>query len=231
MTRTQFGAAVAASILLASTLAASPASATSHTITVFQGIEGSILFSDYTDFSSMPAGVVPPSYTDGGMHLDDIAPAPFGPFAHYRHTASGVSSLPTLGYTEFTLQDGNDFSGLTVWLDQTTQQLAASIFYQVLFEDSSSLTGSFSGVQFGNSLPFTFEGSAPIQALRIQSGFNSQQSAFGAGATNVVVFQAVGAFRETQPTSAPEPAAWALLIAGFGIAGSALRRKHRAACA
>ncbi len=69
----------------------------------------------------------------------------------------------------------------------------------------------------------------------IGPGETSSQFFFGAAPDSKVTFflykRDVGSafFTKDTSTGAPEPAAWALMIGGFGLAGAALRRRPRTA--
>ena len=61
-----------------------------------------------------------------------------------------------------------------------------------------------------------FTAIAPVGAVRLQLGINDDIFGDNSGALNVDVSAAV-----------PEPASWALMIAGFGLSGAVMRRRRK----
>lgn len=110
-------------------------------------------------------------------------------------------------------------------------------------DDSGELAGTLIGSDFG--LPDILGFSAPFGSLVGRYGDGSFQlfganfggAATGSGALTLFYWDTftgdnfgditfdVSAVTPTQTGAVPEPAAWALLLLGFGLAGAALRRR------
>jgi hypothetical protein len=104
---------------------------------------------------------------------------------------------------------------------------------------SEQLTGSFGGDAFSTA---TFFNSQPVGVPGDFSGWAKASFYFTAGATNQVLsFLAVGTPAANLPpvsfldkvslTDVPEPAAWAMMLVGFGSLGGAMRRRRKIAAA
>jgi hypothetical protein len=95
----------------------------------------------------------------------------------------------------------------------------------------NELLGDFvdgSGVVIGDAFaigngPFSII--APTGAVRLQLGLNDDIFSDNSGSLSIQVDGS------TAPGGVPEPATWALMLGGFGLAGAALRRRRQAAAA
>jgi hypothetical protein len=89
--------------------------------------------------------------------------------------------------------------------------------------DAMNVTGN---ADSGYTFIFEKSGDTPDGATHIQLGLNDDIFGDNAGALSVCVGASVDACA-TAP-GVPEPASWALMLGGFGLAGAALRRRRQA---
>jgi hypothetical protein len=117
-------------------------------------------------------------------------------------------------------------------LAQTLTGLTGGASYTVTFEGNSHAI-------FPNALAVYADGVKKVSLINFNNGFATYGFDFVAGGTtaDVEVFGRndfftvqVDNFRLTGGPrgAAPEPAAWALMLGGFGLAGAAMRRKRAA---
>ena len=95
----------------------------------------------------------------------------------------------------------------------------------VCFKDtgpSNNCTGASNGLAIGASASGTFNLSfANLPATLILSDFSVRYQGIDSKTLSIVGGSASG----TPVTAVPEPAAWAMMLAGFGLIGTALRRR------
>ena len=128
----------------------------------------------------------------------------------------GISQGLTLGAGSYTLHfflSGNPDSGLGV----KTVQVAVGDAFQNFSYDTSTAGNSHGDMRYVlETLNFTTAGPTTLQFTSV----DDPSSAFGPVIGGVSVSGAV-----------PEPATWALMLGGFGLAGVALRRRRMALAA
>jgi hypothetical protein len=124
------------------------------------------------------------------------------------------------GYTRITLASLADFANIQFMASSGFFGGGATLFYELLNNGVSVQTGA-AGPAPGYLQAFAYYGfsGGGFDEVRLQAQFGSQFSTsnFEAGAYDAIA--ANGA-------TVPEPAIWALMIGGFGMAGAALRRRR-----
>jgi hypothetical protein len=147
-------------------------------------------------------------------------------------TQFGDTSFTTVEFGSFNElpTDGNwqAVFGPTGGIGGIRQSFASAGTYNVSF-DLANTSGSFSSVDFGgiNLLSNVGDSTYTSYLFNVTVGANStlsfsfQNTPDYYSLDNVVVELASG--------TVPEPDTWAMLIAGFGLTGAAMRRRRRAA--
>ena len=121
--------------------------------------------------------------------------------------------------------------------DYTLSFDVGALFYQFSFGPATvdllingALAGSFTatpgdgdGISWSR-YSYSFSGTGAPVSIGLYSSLSLSSSNLGVGLDNVVL---EGALRDGPPTGAiPEPASWAMLIAGFGLVGAMARRRR-----
>jgi hypothetical protein len=160
------------------------------------------------------------AYTrDGAAGLDSgVSAPPPGDTSYYESVESGGSATLTslAGMTQFSFYMGSPDTynnvSLTIIGQSGTTVLAGDHIWCQNPDDPASTCYKGGGDQsLGFVVTYTF---APDAVKSIQ---------FTSLGSNAFEFDTLGAI------SVPEPASWALMIAGFGLAGASLRAKRRQA--
>lgn len=129
-----------------------------------------------------------------------------------RHDGSGI-----------TLTSGSTVVGLGNFvIDTSASQLLADVTLNgnAFASGAAILEFDLSGLTAGQITDL----SNPVISLRFtQTGADALTQAFGAPNLAGVEF----GLAATSPVAVPEPAAWAMMIVGFGAIGAALRQRHR----
>ena len=131
-----------------------------------------------------------------------------------------------LGYTKISLANGGDFNaveflaGTSAWLGKQNLQ------YQ-LFNDGVLVAGGFLnglGTIFSSLKTIGFEGTdgTVFDELRLQSISGKKFNNYG---YDQLILDNITLSAVT--SAVPEPATWAMMITGFGLAGSAIRRRRQ----
>ena len=122
------------------------------------------------------------------------------------------------GYTAITLQSGADFPAIQFAVGSGYFDSGAALNYQLLNDGAVVQTG-VAGLAPAYHNGFAIYGfyGAPFDEVRLQVNFDGafDANAFDAGDFDAITVGLI-----------PEPNAWALLIAGFGLTGAALRRRR-----
>lgn len=216
----------------AATLAISimAASATSAAVTVestnfiasptfFNGFEGIASDPNFTDPFFFPANT---AYSEGGITVEYVGSATMWLQYQYVGNFGWYEDGGGTGYTKVTLTNGADFTGLQFL--SGTGFGSSTTYYQALNNGSVVSTGTLGPVTGGDGSNLLHQGlsGGGFDEVRLQShisggGFNP--ATYEAGAYDS--FAANGA-----TGGVPEPASWALMIAGFGMVGVAARRRN-----
>jgi hypothetical protein len=125
-----------------------------------------------------------------------------------------------------------DITGLAVgstvtisyWVAQWAQNSAGSLTASLIGTDAEAKVVNVPyapGAQSAAWTLYTLSGVAQSDTVRVQFVGYSGSTSIGAPGLDDVSLSVTG--------GAPEPAAWALMIAGFGLTGAALRRRSAAA--
>lgn len=169
-------------------------------------------------------------YVEGGLVVHHVNVPQFGSelfvkpgdpmtFPEYFPGADGVWGWYALGYngyTRVTLESGDEFSAVQFLAAGGFASGGNVLLYQLLNNGAVVATSSFT---IGDTLSYYGFSGGGFDEVRLQSrNFNQ-------------VFDPVGQdYLALDNLSAnavvPEPAAWVLLIAGFGVAGARLRRRR-----
>lgn len=113
---------------------------------------------------------------------------------------------------------------LTYWVGQWAQNSSGTLTASLIGADVASqvVTLAYSpGAQSSAWTMYTLSGVAQSDTVRVQFVGDSGSTARGAPGLDDVSLSVTG--------GVPEPAAWALMIAGFGMAGGLLRRRRSVA--
>lgn len=161
----------------------------------------------------IPLPVVIPSCAVSG--LDDIVPNAQACNGYYQGNLLNNASLvqQTLGLAGLGL----------VWNGVTLEKLdpgAATLNFNTVLNGLTWI-----GIHYGKGQgPVDVEGGVTA-FYRFDAGVNRDTFAITPGSISGVSLYA------TSPGTVPEPAAWALMIVGFGLAGTAMRRRAKVAFA
>ena len=145
--------------------------------------------------------------------------------AHTEIIAQGSSGAPGFyigsGGNQYRLSDAYGSPGLTFHVDDAFHNL-------LLTNGAGALQFSIDGTQVFSGAQVNFGGACDT---RIGNQFCGVYNEFFKGSIDTVrIFSGVATYDEASGPDAgagvPEPASWALMIAGFGLAGAALRRRR-----
>ncbi|UAK25763.1 PEPxxWA-CTERM sorting domain-containing protein [Sphingomonas nostoxanthinifaciens] len=182
----------------------------------------------------------PGSTTSSGHILQDHASN--GELTWFTPNATASATAPLVDFTSSVTISGNSYSNGAMFPSNGAGGSDSAGFQAAIF------TGSFT---FGTAQDFTFTFSADDDALLFVDGISALQIggvhsastvsstvSLGAGTHSFKLFyadrQQTGAALSfsipddiivSAPSPAPEPAAWAMFVGGFGLIGGALRRK------
>lgn len=192
-------------LLLASILAgaamAAPASAADFSFTGNLADANDVAFFDFTLDSASTVTLRTYSYA-GGVNAagDTIARGGFDPILALFDKSTGA------------LIGQNDDGGSFVPADPNTGNHYDTYFSQALAAGTYTVSiGAFSNFAIGPNISNGFSGGG---------NFIGRESRWA--------FDVLGANVASGPGGVPEPATWALLIGGFGMAGAAMRRRKAA---
>jgi hypothetical protein len=213
---------------LVSALLLAAAGAPAHALTVAWGdwVNAEGLYGAYID---TPGGTVTAIYAGAANGL--LSGPCIGPVPDYwaAGTYNGPANKPvceallfSVGGAKsisFSAEVENLYVAVANW-DETT------VLFDAPFELISTGPGHFgTGTPVINPGSTGFTGDGPVHAiLRFNGPFSSL--AFTDTDTAFPRFLTIGV--GPGPAPVPEPASWAMLIAGFGLVGSAIRRRHSA---
>ena len=185
---------------------------------------------NYNGFEGLGSGVVPASYSEDGIDVTyvgdnngiwtDSQPAAEGNYSWYPNGGG-------LGYTRFAFDDASGFQLLVAsgWFgpDYTT------LSWQVLLDGALVGTGSLDGfvAHYGGGWVYFGFSDDLFDEVRLQ--VRIQPGPFTTGVLEAGTYDAVTLTRAV-PGGVPEPASWAMLIAGFGLVGGVARRRRLGAC-
>ncbi len=227
-------------ILLAAmaTLAAGPASATAYYATFTGNLTGAADFAGLfgppgTDISGMPFSA---RYrVDPGVPGISVLTSGYGSFQELASGSAGhfpqaISATLTInGHTQVV---SGGYNGTVVQEDDYTPGFPRigngdEILYVA---EGFPTAGTFTSLSFSiedvvSDITFTSNFAAPFENQFYGTTLQDSRFEFSNGSN-----QAYGSLRATHlsvTASVPEPASWMMLIAGFGLAGAALRRQSR----
>jgi len=149
--------------------------------------------------------------------------------------ANGYGSngrLDSAGYNPLTGPTVDAYNSTTLGAHDATSPLMQGVNSL----SSSFYNSDFTGVASGATLVASWDNARPLEAYNAAQNvigitlFPSVSSYGGASGDYRPLFDNALAFTGSA-SAAPEPAAWALMIAGFGLAGAALRRRAKLATA
>ncbi len=221
---------VFASVLAVSTALAAPAGAAivvenSHFIaapTSFNGFEGIASNPNFSAPFYFPGNT---PYSEGGITVEYVGSAPNQMWLQYQFVGDfgWYANGGGTGYTKVTLSNGGDFGALE-FLAGSGFSGGSTTYYEALFNGTVVSTGTIGAVTDGygnNGLQYFGLSGGGFDEVHLKSNFD--------GAFNPNTFEA-GSFDSFAALSAapgvPEPASWALMIAGFGLTGAAMRRRQ-----
>lgn len=154
----------------------------------------------------------------------DIEPTPFNEFSTIRGAAGAANVLEA---DDNGFCNSNPLSGSCFGTPANFEHLGP-------YDHGASFTFSFDALKAGASQTFTiFYGVAPSERAAINALATVGAEVYSLGQANIggspgdesfiFGFKGVGG---TVVTGVPEPASWALMIGGFGLAGAAIRRRR-----
>ncbi|WP_293901950.1 PEPxxWA-CTERM sorting domain-containing protein [Phenylobacterium sp.] len=153
----------------------------------------------------------------------------------------GACSIATnTGYVASPFKDddpgssGNHFPGHYLpgeWSADPNEGLFLNALIGATANDLGEVQSVFSvgSVLAGGVQQIEYFGTRAAGATRLQFGVNDDIFADNGGALTICVDKGTTACADHDFAAVPEPASWALMIAGFGLAGAALRSRRRLA--
>ena len=214
---------LASAALAAFTLASSGASA-AMTVESTNFITSPAYFNGFEGISSDPNFQSPyffPSntaYAEGGITVEYVGSAQMWLQYQYAGNYGWYENGGGTGYTKVTLTNGADFGALQFL--SGTGFSSSTTYYQALNNGAVVSTGTLGAVTggYGNN-GFRYQGlsGGGFDEVRLQSNFS--------GGFNAANYEAGAYDSFAANTGVPEPAVWALLISGFGMAGAMIRRR------
>ena len=218
-------------LLLAAVLVggAVPASAISVQTSEFI-FGGGTNFTGFEGFGAMGGGTQAPSYSEDGIDVVYVGDT-VGIWTESQTTPDGMYSwYPNgggNGYTRFTFEDANAFQILlsSGFYPGPTTALAWEVRLDGALVDTGLLIGYAPNYEEG----WVFFGFSDglFDEVRLQVRFDP--GPFSPNASEAGAYDAVTLTRAI-PDGVPEPASWAMMIAGFGLVGGVVRRRRPAAC-
>lgn len=210
------------------TIAIMAASAASAAVTVestnfiaspafLNGFEGIASDPNFTSPFFFPANT---AYSEGGITVEYVGSATMWLQYQYVGNFGWYENGGGTGYTKVTLTNGTDFTALQFL--SGTGYGSSTTYYQALNNGTVVSTGMLGPVTGGNGSLLRYQGlsGGGFDEVRLQSNLS--------GGFNPANFEA-GAYDSFAANAAtggvPEPASWAMLIAGFGMVGFAARRR------
>ena len=199
--------------------------------------------------SSLGAGAAFNLYVFGdGTQKTLEADTQYGELGQHANANFSMCALSTCGGAFMILDGDPGFSGA---LSQTVSGLTIGKTYDLSFDwaageladrtgfATDQLTGTITGASTINFATALYANTAGAGQPGSFSGWSNVHVIFKADATSEAIsFLSVGTPAANLPpvsfldgvslTTVPEPAAWALMIGGFGLAGASLRRRRSA---
>jgi len=115
-------------------------------------------------------------------------------------------------------------TGLVLW-DVDVDAADGGGLADIAFFDAS-LGGGLSIIDYEDFSPFLVADGPQLYSGTVQA------PVFGTGTFQLTEYQGAGRYTLTiadaSPAAVPEPASWAVMLAGFGATGAAIRRRRRA---
>lgn len=179
-----------------------------------------------TGFESSPCCTVPlnSTYSDGGVTITDVSDGPgqYGNSFIYTsyYNATGDRSwyaAASTGYYAITRTGGSSFDSIQ-FAEFSGFGAGNLLAYDLRYQGASVATGTVGGPGYPTISTFGFSGDLfdEVRVQTLESG-----SSFDAGASSALGIDDI----RIGSAAVPEPASWALMITGFGLAGSMLRRR------
>lgn len=198
------GAAVAA-LALAGTVANAAVNASSPTPYDSAPGAGETMIMNFDDIMSPAYSIVPGDTVTAGTTVNEYA-APAGDGTTYYYVQGGAAATLT----------GQQFNSMSLYIGSLDDYNSITFYYK------GALVGSWSGADFAPA-----NGDQGSAATNRRFTFD-----FGGGRADKVVFASSSnsfEFDNIAVSAVPEPGVWALMIAGFGMMGAALRRRRTVA--
>jgi hypothetical protein len=132
-----------------------------------------------------------------------------------------VWSVVGSGYTRITRSDGSDFSSIQFLAASRNFSADDRLYYNLLNNGVSVATGTAGKLDIFHQF-YGFSG----------GGFDEvwlQQSTLGQFSTSATTKLTLDSIALGSSVGVPEPAAWAMMLAGFGLVGTAMRRREKRA--
>jgi hypothetical protein len=211
-----------AALLAATAMVPANAAVTVHTSAFITGVTNYNGFEDIGATTSFPANT---PYTEDGITVEYVGSA--GIWTTSQIMEGNYSWYPSgggIGYTKVTFGATNaiQFALGSGWFGGTP-----ALQYEVLNAGNVIATGEITGVSNYTGFGYYGFSGMTMDELRLQvqpsGGAVFNPSAYEAGAYDAFSIGTAGAV--------PEPASWAMLIAGFGLTGAAMRRRRSTAVA
>lgn len=179
---------------------------------------------DLSGFTSTSSNVL----SNNGLTLSAVSTDPTQGLSS---TAAGSTKSVTpsnlLGYFDFTTSGSTAFDGLAFQLGNFSGSPLTTLFYTVLSGTDVVSSGSFTGVPSGGFEGVVFQAtSGTFTDVQLAVKNSCCADAFTAGGSNFASVMNVSAHTVNVVRAAvPEPATWAMMLVGFGLAGAVLRRR------
>ncbi len=208
-------------------LLAVPASAV--TVHTSQFIFGGTNHTGFEGLGPVAAADMVTSYSEDGIHVDyvgsgfvwsTLTPAPEGDFSWFVDRGRGYTRI------RFDDAQGIQFLVNSAWFDA-----GPTLAYR-LFHDGSMIADGF--IEDHVSMwegEWKYAGFSDVTFDEIHIQVLRNSGVFDAVADEAGIYDAIRLTRVVEtPGGVPEPAQWALMIAGFGLVGGAMRRREKLAC-
>lgn len=188
------------------------------------------------------AAIAAPAHADGGLTFVITGDPFYDPFAITNTSTAGetvvgfgISLIAPFGFD--TVRGGFGVHGARAFAPNAAAAAATGYTGPAAFADgSTAINFTFSDFGVGESFIWDIDVDGPDEATVFGSDLigSTGYADFSNGLRGTGVFEAFGSegsqfvIRTFTPIpNVPEPATWAMLVLGFGVAGAALRRTRR----
>ena len=134
-------------------------------------------------------------------------------------SVTGLGSGQGNGFSALLIDPATGFSALQFKAEDFSDQRASALNIKVNFLNAPSQLFTSIGMPSNGKLDVLASGSEVMDSIELYGLINAAGNAVKFKAVKEMSFDAVSG-------GVPEPAAWAMMLAGFGLAGAAVRRQN-----